>query len=165
VRSFNAQMLHDSSAVPRLLWDTDRGLGSFTVSIATPMIVDKTKLVGEGRLDEHCSAFVTHTTMHKLVTAYLANLGYAYAASGRQRESRKALDSLLQLSRKQYVPAISIAEVYAGLGDKAQALEWLEKAYEERSRIFFVLKVDPTWNSLREEPKFQDLVRRMGLNP
>ncbi len=52
----------------------------------------------------------------ELVTAYLANLGYAYAASGRQPEARKALDSLLQLSRKQYVPAISIAEVYAGLG-------------------------------------------------
>jgi TolB-like protein/DNA-binding winged helix-turn-helix (wHTH) protein/tetratricopeptide (TPR) repeat protein len=101
----------------------------------------------------------------ELVTAYLANLGYAYAASGRQPEARKALDSLLQLSRKQYVPAISIAEVYAGLGDKAQALEWLEQAYEERSRIFFVLKVDPTWDSLREEPKFQDLVRRIGLNP
>jgi tetratricopeptide (TPR) repeat protein len=100
-----------------------------------------------------------------LVKTHLANLGYAYAASGRQPEARKALDSLLQLSRKQYVPAISIAEVYAGLGDKARALEWLEQAYEERSRIFFVLKVDPTWDSLREEPKFQDLVRRIGLNP
>jgi tetratricopeptide (TPR) repeat protein len=101
----------------------------------------------------------------ELVTAYLASLGYIYAASGRQREARKAVDSLLQLSRKQYVPADSIAEVYAGLGDKARALEWLEKAYAERSRIFFLLKVDHRWDSLREEPKFQDLVRRMGLNP
>ena len=101
----------------------------------------------------------------ELVTAYLANLGYVYAASGRQREARKVLGSLLQLSRKQYVPAISIAEVYAGLGDKAQALEWLEKAYEERSRTVSLLKVSPEWDSLREEPKFQDLVRRIGLNP
>lgn len=75
------------------------------------------------------------------------------------------LVSLLDLSRKQYVPAISIAEVYAGLGDKARALEWLEKAYEERSRKFSHLKVDPQWDSLREEPRFQDLVRRIGLNP
>jgi tetratricopeptide (TPR) repeat protein len=101
----------------------------------------------------------------ELVTAYLANLGNAYAALGRRREARKALDSLLQLSRKQYVPADSIAEVYAGLGDKAQALQWLEQAYEKRSRTFFFLKVDTQWDSLPEEPKFQDLVRRMGLNP
>ena len=99
------------------------------------------------------------------VTAYLANLGHVYAASGRQPEARKVLGSLLQLSRKQYVPSISIAEVYAGLGDKAQALEWLEKAYEERSKAVSFLKVRPDWDSLREEPRFQDLVRRIGLNP
>jgi len=101
----------------------------------------------------------------ELVMAYLAHLGQVYAASGRQREARKVLGNLLQLSRKQYVPAESIAEVYAGLGDKARALEWLEQAYEERSRTFFYLKVFPQWDSLREEPKFQHLVRRMGLNP
>ena len=60
---------------------------------------------------------------------------------------------------------MSIAEVYAGLGNKTRALEWLEKAYEERSRSFSFLKVGPAWNSLREEPQFQDLVRRIGLNP
>jgi TolB-like protein/DNA-binding winged helix-turn-helix (wHTH) protein/tetratricopeptide (TPR) repeat protein len=101
----------------------------------------------------------------KGVTAYVANLGYAYAASGRQPEARRVLGRLLQLSRKQYVPAISIAEVYAGLGDKARALEYLEKAYEERSRTLCFLKVRPELESLREEPKFQDLVRRIGLNP
>src|SRR4029450_11661536 len=65
VRSFNTQILHDSSAVRRLLSHTDRGLGTLAVSIATPVVVGNTKLVGERRLDEHCSAFVTHTAMHK----------------------------------------------------------------------------------------------------
>ena len=101
----------------------------------------------------------------ELVTAYLAQLGQVYAASGRHREARKMLGRLLELSRKQYVPADSVAQVYVGLGDKARALEWLEKAYEERSRTFSFLKVRPEWDSLREEPKFQELVRRMGLNP
>jgi hypothetical protein len=64
VRSFNTQMLHDGPAVRCLLWNTDRGLGTLAVSIATPMIVDKAKLVGEGRLGEHGSAFVTHTAVH-----------------------------------------------------------------------------------------------------
>ena len=65
VRSFNTQMLHDSSAVRRLLSDTDRGRETLAVSPATPVVVDNTKLAGERRLDEHRSAFVTHTAMHK----------------------------------------------------------------------------------------------------
>ena len=113
---------------------------------------------------EECQKAVKYSK-GELVTAYLAHLGQVYAASGRQREARKVLGSLLQLSRKQYVPSDSIAELYAGLGDKARALEWLEKAYEERSKTVSLLKVRPEWDSLREEPKFQDLVRRIGLNP
>ena len=96
---------------------------------------------------------------------YLSALGFAYGASGREQEARKVLGTLIELKHKQYVPSESIAEVHIGLGDKAGALEWLEKAYEERSRTFSLLKVRPEWDSLREEPKFQDLVRRIGLNP
>src|SRR5258705_9189376 len=58
-------MLQDSSTVRSLLGNTDRGLGTLAVSIATPMIVDKTEPVGEGRLGEHRSAFVPHRAMHK----------------------------------------------------------------------------------------------------
>jgi len=65
VRSFNAQMLQDGSTVSRLLGNTDRGLGTLAVSIATPMIMDKMKVVGEDRLGEHRSAFVTHSAMHE----------------------------------------------------------------------------------------------------
>src|SRR4029453_324564 len=65
VRAFNTQILHDRSAVRRLLSHTDRRLWTLADSIATPVVVDNTKLVGERRLDEHCSAFVTHTAMNK----------------------------------------------------------------------------------------------------
>src|SRR5262245_1758919 len=65
VRSFNSQILHDSSAIRRLLSHSDRGLWTLAVSIATPVVVDNTKPAGERRLDEHRSAFVTHAAMHK----------------------------------------------------------------------------------------------------
>jgi hypothetical protein len=64
-KAFTERFRWQLSAVRHLLWNTDRGLGTLAVSIATPMIVDKTKLAGDGRLDEHCGAFVTHTAMHK----------------------------------------------------------------------------------------------------
>ena len=50
------------------------------------------------------------------------------------------------------------------MGEKAQAAHWLEKAYQERTTRLNLLKVDPIWNSLRDDPKFQDLIRRIGLD-
>ena len=67
------------------------------------------------------------------------------------------------LSKPRYVPPFGIALIYEGLGDKAQALEWLERAYEDRSFFLTYIKVDPRFDSLRGEPRFQDLLRRMGL--
>ncbi len=56
-----------------------------------------------------------------------------------------------------------MAEIYTGLGEKHQALEWLEKTYEERSTALIYLKVDPVFDSLRSDPRFADLLRRIGL--
>src|SRR5688500_6710597 len=65
VRLFNTQMLEDSSTVRRLLGNTDRGLGTLAVSIATPMIVDKAKVDCEDRLSDHRSALVNHGAMNE----------------------------------------------------------------------------------------------------
>jgi len=54
---------------------------------------------------------------------------------------------------------------YAGLGEKDQAFTWLEKAYEERSGFLPNLKVNPIWDPLRSDPRFADLIRRVGLQP
>jgi hypothetical protein len=61
------------------------------------------------------------------------------------------------------VSAFSFAVIYLGLGEKDQAFAWLEKAYEERSFLLAYLKVDPIWDPLRSDPRFADLVRRIGL--
>lgn len=93
----------------------------------------------------------------------LAALGHAYAALGRQDESRRIIDELLQLSGRRYVPAAYIGWVYVGLGDYDQAFEWFEKAYQERWEHLVYLKVEPTFDCLRSDPRFADLARRVGL--
>jgi TolB-like protein len=90
-------------------------------------------------------------------------LGHVYAVSGKKAEARTVLNELKQLSGQEYVPAYDIALIYAGLGEKDQAFAWLEKAYEERSFPMAWLKVEPQWDSLRSDPRFADLVRRVGL--
>jgi len=99
----------------------------------------------------------------------LSGLGYAYAVAGRKAEAKRVLDQLNALSKQKYVPAEYRARIYAGLGEKDKAFEWLEKAYEDRSigtfPISYALRVDPIFDPLRADPRFQDLLRRMGLQP
>jgi tetratricopeptide (TPR) repeat protein len=93
----------------------------------------------------------------------MAGLGHVYAVTGKKAEARAVLDELKQRSQQEYVPADSIALVYAGLGEKDQAFTWLEKAYEEHAFKMAWLKVEPQWDSLRSDPRFADLLRRVGL--
>jgi len=96
----------------------------------------------------------------------LAGLGHAYAVSGRTAAARKVLEELNQLRQRRYVSAYFMALPYAGLGEKDQAWAWLEKAYEERaSWLSDQFKVDPRFDSLRSDPRYQDLLRRMNLPP
>jgi eukaryotic-like serine/threonine-protein kinase len=98
-------------------------------------------------------------------TFALSGLGYAYAVAGRRAEAQKVLDQLNELSKQKYVPGAQIARIYAGLGDKEKAFEWLEKGYEQRSLAFTILKVVPWYDPLRSDPRFTDLLRRMNLQP
>jgi tetratricopeptide (TPR) repeat protein len=93
----------------------------------------------------------------------MGGLGHVYGVSGKKAEALAVLDELKQMSRQEYVPADSIALVYAGLGEKDPAFTWLEKAYEEHAFKMAWLKVEPQWDSLRSDPRFADLVRRVGL--
>jgi serine/threonine-protein kinase len=90
-------------------------------------------------------------------------LGFALARSGKQAEARALLEEVLKSSREQYISAYAIALIYNGLGDRDQAVAWLEKAYQNREPRITFLKVEPKWNSLRDDPRFQDLFRRVGF--
>jgi TolB-like protein/DNA-binding winged helix-turn-helix (wHTH) protein/Flp pilus assembly protein TadD len=92
----------------------------------------------------------------------IANLARAYAASGKKSEAVKLLSDLKKRSNASYSHASEIAVIYAALDDKAQAMTWLEKGYEERFNPGVLLR--PGFDPLRSDPRFQDLLRRMGLS-
>jgi eukaryotic-like serine/threonine-protein kinase len=96
--------------------------------------------------------------------ATLGILGYAYGVAGRRDEALKALAELQAQSARRYVQPYEVARVHVGLGDKERAFEWLEKAYAGRSDFLTRLKHDPTFDSLRDDSRFAELLRRMGLN-
>ncbi len=90
---------------------------------------------------------------------------YALAKSGKRVEARAALEELLRLSTERYVPPYPIAMIYNGLGERDEAIAWLERGYEQREPRMSFLKVEPKWNNLRSDPRFQDLMRRVGFTP
>jgi TolB-like protein/Tfp pilus assembly protein PilF len=92
----------------------------------------------------------------------LDDLGYIYARAGKTGEAREVLENLDRLASEQYVPAYGRAAIYAALGDRDKAMEWLERAYEERSFLVF-LKVDPVFDSLRGETRFAALLDKIGF--
>jgi len=95
----------------------------------------------------------------------LASLGHAYAVSGNRggAQKTKTLGDLEVMAKEQFVSPYFVALVYAGLGDRDTAFEWLRKAHDERSDWLTYLKVDPAVDSLRSDPRFQDLLCRVGL--
>ena len=92
-----------------------------------------------------------------------AHIGYAYAASGKVAQARKVLSELKTLSKKQYVSSYYIAVVHLGLGEIDEAFESLEKAVEERSGFVPFLAVEPMLDAIRTDPRFRDLLSRVGL--
>ncbi|HEX2609899.1 MAG TPA: tetratricopeptide repeat protein [Gemmatimonadales bacterium] len=94
---------------------------------------------------------------------YVAAAGHAYAVAGRRAEALKVLAGLKELSSRRYVSAYHIATIHVGLGDPASAMQWLERAYQERSDGLVYLAVDPRWGGMRSDPRFAQLVRRVGL--
>jgi serine/threonine protein kinase/Flp pilus assembly protein TadD len=89
----------------------------------------------------------------------LAELGHLYARMGRKQDAEKVLQELL--SRKTYVPPYNLATVYMGLGQKEQALTYLEKAYADRSLLLMFVGADPEFESLHSEPRFTALVGKV----
>ena len=82
----------------------------------------------------------------------------------RLREAMGLVEELKRRQQKGYVPAAAFVNAYLGLGDKEQAFAWMERAYQEQSMILQYLKVHPFFDPVRDDPRFKDLVRRVGLN-
>ena len=95
----------------------------------------------------------------------VAHLGYAYAVAGRRSDAENLLAKLKEISKQGHVHPDLLAGVYAGLGQREEAFEWLEKAYQVHARDLLELKYDPHFANLRSDPRFIELVGRIGLPP
>ena len=92
-----------------------------------------------------------------------AALAQTFATAGRRNEAIQILDDLTNLAKQKYVAPYFFAGIHIGLGEDDRAIEYLEKSYEEHSHWLIYLHIDPSMDGLRSNPRFQDLLRRVGL--
>lgn len=120
-------------------------------------------LIGKGMLDEAMARVQSENEGRIGVTGVS---GYVYAVAGRTDEARKKIEELKKLrGQPLYISPTSIAAIYSALGQSDEAIEWLEKGYEERAFQMQTLNLDPRWDNIRSDPRFADLVRRIGFPP
>src|SRR5437867_3588855 len=94
---------------------------------------------------------------------YQGLLGYAYAISGDRPKAEQMLRELEEMAKRQYVNTTAFASIYLGLGKKEKALDWLDKSYQDQESACWYLTVDPIYDSVRNEPRFQALLKKIGF--
>jgi serine/threonine-protein kinase len=120
-------------------------------------------LIREGHYDEGIPELEKAVTLTPSSTAWLAQLGQAYAEAGRVDEARDILRRLSDLSARQYVSPYHMAYVLTGLGEYDRAMDWLERAYEERAGAVYGIKGSFLFVALRSHPRFVALLKKMNL--
>lgn len=120
-------------------------------------------LIAKGAADEAIPLLEKAVALSDRNPAMMGVLVRAYAQAGRRPEAIRLVEELKRRQQKGYVPAAAFVNAYLGLGDKEQAFVWMERAYEEQSMILQYLKVHPFFDPVRDDPRFKDLVRRVGL--
>jgi tetratricopeptide (TPR) repeat protein len=119
----------------------------------------------DGMLNEASAFFEEGVGVSGSDPLLVACLGWAHGLSGREGKARDLLSKLKEWREERYVRAFTLALVPLGLGDLGEAMEWLEKAYEERDMEMALLRVDPILDPLRADPRFSALMERVGLVP
>ena len=117
----------------------------------------------KGLYKEAVSEFESAKQFSESDTVALAGLGHVYAKAGQTSKARKVLSELKELSKTSFVSPYDIALIYVALGDRDKAFEWLDKAYESRSEMLVWTKIDPMLDPIRTDPRFVDLLQRVGL--
>ncbi len=119
----------------------------------------------KGMFSEAIAEFKQVQTLAPGTPLGLAELGHVYAISGNKSKAREVLRQLEELAKRRYVTAWYLALIYAGLGENDRALHSLDTAFDEHSFGLATLKVDPRLDPLRSDPRFINLMRRVGLSP
>jgi TolB-like protein/DNA-binding winged helix-turn-helix (wHTH) protein len=117
----------------------------------------------QGRIPE-AIASLRSAVMNSRAPLFRALLGHAYGLAGERTKALSILEEIKLLSKQQYVSPVDFAIVYTGLGDREMAFQWLETAYSERVMRIQELN-EPHFDSLRGDPRYEDLLRRIGIPP
>ena len=117
----------------------------------------------QGKYDEAIAEFKQVISLTSGKPLGVAALAHAYAMSGRRAEAKETLAKLQEQSKVRYVSPSSVAFVFAALDDKEQAFAWLEKAFQVHDGVLVRLKVDSRYDKLRSDPRFAEMMRKMGL--
>jgi len=119
--------------------------------------------VQAGHRDRGLAELQSATTLSGNSPLYLAQVGVAYASEGRKTEALQIVTQLQTMSVNRYVSPYGLAQIYAVLNEKEQTFKWLKIAHDDRAVWMSYLAVDPVFHSYRSDPRFQDLLRRVGL--
>ncbi len=119
--------------------------------------------VQNGRFQAAIEEFQKAVALSGNAPLYISALGYGYARAGNKLEAQKRIEELKELRKRRFVDPVSIACIYVGLEDNDEAFAWFDRAVEEGSLHLAVLKVDPSCDPLRSDPRFAELVRRVGI--
>jgi DNA-binding winged helix-turn-helix (wHTH) protein/tetratricopeptide (TPR) repeat protein/TolB-like protein len=135
--------------------DPDHGLSHFLLGMV---------YMHTGKYEEASAEFQQVKRLSDTVgPGAVALLGYTYAIAGQRNKAKASLGELEELATRRYVAAFPRAVIYTGMGEKERAFEWLERAYAGRNWQLRFLKVSPLFDPLRSDPRFTDLLKRMGL--
>ena len=121
-------------------------------------------LIGNHQADKAIPELEEAVSVTNRSPGVISALIWAYAHAGRRSDALRLLGELKKRQQTGYVPAGAFVHAYLGLGDYDEAFKWFERAYREQSNILIYIKVFPLYDPLRGDPRFQDLVRRVGLN-
>ena len=121
-------------------------------------------LIAKGQPEEAIPVLEKALSVSDRSPAIMGHLVRAYAFAGRRADALRLLAELKRRRQAGYVPTAAFENAYLGLGDYDEAFAWLEEEYKEQSNSLQFLKVNPFLDPLREDPRFKDLLRRVGLN-
>ena len=158
----NAAILYDSRQY-------DRAIKQFRYVLQMEPNFPRAGVIAEAYVQKGMSAeaiaFVEKQPQNDNAPWHLAYLAYVYGRSGKQAQAQQTIDKMLALNRQEEFDPIALAWAYIGVGNKEQALACLEKAYSQRANGLTALKVDPLYDPLRGDSRFQTLLQRVGLAP
>jgi serine/threonine-protein kinase len=143
--------------------DTLRKTSELDPNFWMPYLFASRVYVDKGMYAEAVEAAHKARNLAPAQSASIAFESYALAQMGKRDEARAALDELTALSRERFVPPLNFALAYNGLGETDEALDWLERGFEQRDPKMTFLKIDSRLNNLRGEPRFIQLMDRMAF--